>query len=298
MYTLTRTTQDAMLPNTGGWSMTDAILTAGQATADNLPASLAQIQYSWRCPDVGAAEAVLAVLDANAESAARATHCRLEKRWVARNRPGIPNHELARVTWEVMDRVGAPRLDKAAVETANEILVELGLKPTDEPFLRETAQTIAPWDAEERLRRHLPPEQRNWTSDDYTEMTWYAPTVRFYKARPTLAPQSGSDGYPAWALNALGGIPATIDPMIRASSQVVAGTLLRLLHSPDVLARARDEHRHRREEWGDIPALLPPDFSAPIDFRWPEYIQTPRGREWWIPNSDEPWGRPADKESR
>ncbi len=25
------------------------------------------------------------------------------------------------------------------------------------------------------------------------------------------------------------------------------------------------------------------DFAAPIDLRWPEYIQTVRGEEWWLP---------------
>jgi aminobenzoyl-glutamate utilization protein B len=29
--------------------------------------------------------------------------------------------------------------------------------------------------------------------------------------------------------------------------------------------------------------LLPKDFKAPIDFRWPEYVNTARGEEWWIP---------------
>ena len=38
-----------------------------------------------------------------------------------------------------------------------------------------------------RLRESMPAWQRNWTSDDYVEMTWYAPTVRLYIARPMLA---------------------------------------------------------------------------------------------------------------
>ena len=25
------------------------------------------------------------------------------------------------------------------------------------------------------------------------------------------------------------------------------------------------------------------DYAPPIDFPWPEYVETPRGREWWIP---------------
>ena len=27
------------------------------------------------------------------------------------------------------------------------------------------------------------------------------------------------------------------------------------------------------------------DYEAPIDFRWPEYVTTPRGRDWWIPSA-------------
>jgi aminobenzoyl-glutamate utilization protein B len=29
--------------------------------------------------------------------------------------------------------------------------------------------------------------------------------------------------------------------------------------------------------------LLPEDFAPPVDLRWPEYIRTARGEEWWIP---------------
>jgi aminobenzoyl-glutamate utilization protein B len=29
--------------------------------------------------------------------------------------------------------------------------------------------------------------------------------------------------------------------------------------------------------------LLPRDFQPPIDLRWPEYVTTERGEEWWIP---------------
>jgi aminobenzoyl-glutamate utilization protein B len=29
--------------------------------------------------------------------------------------------------------------------------------------------------------------------------------------------------------------------------------------------------------------LLPRDFAAPVDLRWPEYVHTARGDEWWLP---------------
>ncbi|HXF83169.1 MAG TPA: amidohydrolase, partial [bacterium] len=41
-----------------------------------------------------------------------------------------------------------------------------------------------------------------------------------------------------------------------------------------------------------IPPQLPPDFVPPIDLRWPEYITTERGLEWWIPTPRMPQGKP------
>lgn len=74
MYTASRVMQDAMLPSVGGWSISDAILSDGQATADNLPARVSRIQFSWRTPDIEMAEHVLAVLDRNARHAAEMAH--------------------------------------------------------------------------------------------------------------------------------------------------------------------------------------------------------------------------------
>ena len=56
-----------------------------------------------------------------------------------------------------------------------------------------------------RLRRDLPSWQTHYTSDDYTDMTWFAPTVRFYVGRAVLKAPPGF-AYPEWALNALGGL--------------------------------------------------------------------------------------------
>ena len=29
--------------------------------------------------------------------------------------------------------------------------------------------------------------------------------------------------------------------------------------------------------------VLNKNFPAPIHYRWPEYVSTPRGEEWWLP---------------
>ncbi len=283
MFNSTKATIESMLAHSGGWSLNEAILTAGQATADNLPAHLAQINYAWRAPDVPMAEAILAVLDRNAEHAAAIAHCRLVKRWVSRTRPGVANHALAEVTYRNLATVGAPRYDAAAIALAHEIQTNLGLEPMAAPFLPACESLIEPLEAERQLRLQMPAWQTNWTSDDYVEMTWYAPTVRLYVARPMLASPEGHAGYPAWVSNALGGLSACIDPTVQVAGKTIATTLLELLTDPALLARARREFEARTGGTKFLAPLLPADFVAPIDYRWPEYATTARGTDWWIP---------------
>jgi aminobenzoyl-glutamate utilization protein B len=285
MYGLTKATQESMLPHSGGWSLNEAILAAGDFTADNLPAPLAQIQYSWRTADLAMAESVLGVLDANARHAAEVAHCELETRWVARSRPGVTNHVLADLTYANLERVGAPAYGEAAIDAARAIQRELGMEPMERPYLAACEQLIAPQEAEARLRESMPAWQRNWTSDDYVEMTWYAPTVRLYIARPALA----GGPYPTWVANALGGIPAAIDPTVEVAARTIAGTFLDLLADPGLVAAARAEWLERTTGEHRIEPLLPADFEPPLDYPWPEWVPTADGgRRWHNPYGTAP----------
>jgi aminobenzoyl-glutamate utilization protein B len=111
--------------------------------------------------------------------------------------------------------------------------------------------------------------------------------VRLFTARPTLRPPDGSYAYPAWTYNAIGGVPAAIDPGMIVAGKTIAATLLDLVTRPDELQRAQAEFRERTgggvggEQW--VAPLLPKDFPPPVDLRWPEYVTTVRGDEWWIP---------------
>ena len=71
-------------------------------------------------------------------------------------------------------------------------------------------------------------------------MCWHAPTVRLYIGRPMLKSPPGYR-YPAWAMNALGGIPATIDPTVRCAAKVIGLTVVDLLSDGEALAAARRE---------------------------------------------------------
>ena len=91
--------------------------------------------------------------------------------------------------------------------------------------------------------------------------------------------------YPAWAMNALGGIPETIDPTTLCAAKVIGLTVVDLLSDSEALAAANREFETRTgggiggKDW--IAPLC--DYEPPIDFRWPEYVTTERGEEWWIP---------------
>ena len=90
---------------------------------------------------------------------------------------------------------------------------------------------------------------------------------------------------PGWVMNALGGMPETIDPMVRTASKVLALSALRLLEDGDARKAARDEFETRTGGGIGGAKWIPPlcHYPPPIHFRWPEYVETPRGRDWWIP---------------
>ncbi len=286
MFTASKALRESMLPHTGGWSISEAVLTHTQATADNLPAGLAELQYMIRTPTLAMAEAATAALDRNAEAAAAMTGCRWERHWVSKSRPGLANHAMAGAVWENLRSLGAPEWGPDARAIAQSIQRELGLEPMANPFIPEMTQLLAPQVAEAALRRDLPPSQTHSTSDDYTDMCWHAPTARFYIARPALRAPEGY-AYPAWVMNALGGIPATIDPMVRRAAQVLATTGLRVLEDATLRADAAQEFDRRTGGGiGGADWLAPLcDYDPPIHFRWPEYVTTPRGHDWWIPST-------------
>lgn len=65
MFTMGKMLRDNAVPSDSGWMISEAILTAGQATADNLPAQVGQIQYACRLADLGLLDTLLETLDRN-----------------------------------------------------------------------------------------------------------------------------------------------------------------------------------------------------------------------------------------
>ncbi|GAB5468674.1 MAG: hypothetical protein Kilf2KO_17040 [Rhodospirillales bacterium] len=287
MYTTTKYTKEAMLPHSGTWTLNEAILGGGQATADNLAPRIAQIQYSWRAPTLEMQQRIAEVLDQNAEHVAAISHCKVRKTWVTKTRVGLPNHAIAKLCYDNLAMVGPPRFDAAALAFCRELQTNLGIAPMEQPILDGMISLTPPEEAEADLRKDLPPWQINYTSDDYVDWTWHTPTARLIVGRATLKPPKAGYNYPAWSWNALGGVPATIDPTIFCAARTIAATMIDLLTDAEALAAIRAEFEERTgggiggTRW--VAPLLPADFKPPIDFAWPEYVETPRGAEWCLP---------------
>lgn len=110
--------------------------------------------------------------------------------------------------------------------------------------------------------------------------------MRLYVGRPALRPPAPGKAYPAWVMNALGGIAECIDPTFVSTAKTIGMTIYDLLAKPELLEKAKAEFVERTGggvgggKW--VPCLC--DYEPPIDFPWPEYVTTARGvNQWWIP---------------
>jgi len=287
MYTMTKYTKEAMFPHAGAWTLNEFILGDGGATSDNLAPRFAQIQYSWRSPSLALQQRIADVLINNARQAAATAFCEASIRWVTKTRVGLPNTVLTNATWANLQKVGAPVFEEPAKAFARAIQENLGLAPMEDPFAPSNTSLLPPEEFEAGLRRFLPEWQWHLSADDYVEYSWHAPTVRLLTARPRLRLPQASYDYPAWVHNALGGLPAAIDPGLFVAGKTMALTLLDLATRPELLHAAQAEFRERTgggiggSKW--VAPLLPADFVPPVDLRWPEYVTTTRGEAWCIP---------------
>lgn len=288
MYTTVKYLKEAMLPHSGGWFMGEAILMGGQATADNMAPDMSQIYYCWRAPTLAMQERIAEVLEKAARDVAETTHCTVEGAWVQKNRPGLANKTLATTTYQNLELAGPPVFCEKAKQFGRDILENLGFAAVDNPFMPEAENLIDPQEAEKILREDLPPWQKNSTTDDYVEYTWHAPTVRLYIGRCMVEqPKESEHVLPMWVWNALGGKRECIDPTIMAAARTISYTMIDLFTRPESLAAARSEFIERTgggvggSKW--LAPLFDKHIIPPSYFRWPEYVTTVRGEEWWVP---------------
>jgi aminobenzoyl-glutamate utilization protein B len=191
---------------------------------------------------------------------------------------------------ELLDRnfrlVGPPVYNEEAKEFGKKIQFNLGLEPMVDPFTDDCQRLLTPEEGENMLRKVLPRWVEHYSSDDYVEYMWHAPSARLYTAKAVLRP-SKDFNYPNWTRLAMTGEESTINPAIFVGGKTIASSLTELLINPNELKKAQIEFNECTgggiggTKW--VAPLLPLNLDPPIDMRWPEYIKTERGEEWWIP---------------
>ncbi|MFQ6123755.1 MAG: amidohydrolase [Candidatus Heimdallarchaeota archaeon] len=284
MYTLTKSSKEAIHPRTAGWTITEYLSIGGQS--NTTPPLISQILYAFRSPTLEMQEKIHEFLTRNAQVVANACGCKVTERIVTKTRVGLHNTTLAKIAYENFKLIGPPTYGETAKSFGRAILKNLGYESMTDPFTNDCQRLLTLEEGERSLRKLLPQWQTHYSSDDYVEYTWHAPSARVYTAKAVLKPIEGAR-YPTWTALALTGERSTIDPMIFTGAKVIACCFIDLLSNPEILNKAKVEFKERTgggiggDKW--VPPLLPPDLSPPLDIRWPEYIETKRGREWWIP---------------
>ncbi len=284
MYTTTKYTKEAIHPRTVGWTITEYISIGGQS--NTAPPMISQIMYAFRSPTLEMQEKTHEFLSRNARVVAEACGCRVTERVVTKTRVGLFNRTMAEIVDQNLRLVGPTRYGEEAMEFGREIQRNLGLEPMKDPFTEDCQRLLTPEEGEEMLRRDLPGWVEHYSSDDYVEYTWHAPSARLYTAKAVLRSAKGYQ-YPNWTRLAMTGKPSTIDPMIFIGGKTLAASFIELLMEPKLLKWAWEEFNERTgggiggSKW--VAPLLPSELDPPIDMRWPEYIKTERGEQWWIP---------------
>jgi aminobenzoyl-glutamate utilization protein B len=284
MYTSTKYVEDAMLPYTAYWTLNEYIMVGGQATSDNLPPRIAQIQYAHRAPLLEMQRQIEKVLDNTAKAVAQITGTRVTKRIIARTRCGLSNKKLSEIIHKNLKIVGPPKFSNEAREFGRKLQENLGFEPMEDPFT-EDCQSIAPLDYQDNeIKYRFPKWVETQGSDDYVDYQWTAPSTRLNTANATLKNPNPNKPLPAWTRLALNGCSPCIDPGIVTASKTIGITIVDLILNPNELIKAKHEFNERTgggiggNNW--IPPLLHKDFYPPIDLPWPEYVSTQRGFEW------------------
>lgn len=169
--------------------------------------------------------------------------CRWERHWVCKSRPGLANHAMADLVWDSLQAVGAPRWDEQAKAKAREIQSES--RP------RTHGRTLHRRDGSGWSTRRRPKPSSAVTCRRHSSIPppTTIPTCPGRRRSPaSISPALPSRRHRATAIpvglmNALGGMPETIDPMVSTASKVLALSALRLIEDADARKAARDESR-------------------------------------------------------
>ncbi len=234
-----------------------AVQDAGGIAA-NVVQAAARVRYLVRGRTLPEMHALVARVEQVARGAALMTGTGVSRQVLSADANLVGNAPLEGAMQANLDRLGPPRFDDA--DRAFAAAIQATLTP-DEIAAAYRRAGLAPVAGESLCERVVPadaPEPRGFGSTDVGTVSWVVPTVQARGATCAL----GTPGH-SWQLTAQGKAPAAHKGMAHAA-KVMAGTALDVLRDPDLLARAKADHRARL---ADTPFRnpIPDDVSPPLD---------------------------------
>lgn len=222
----------------------------------NVVQARAKVRYSIRAANAADAEALRARVEKVARGAAMMTETEVDIRVLSAVSDTLPNPPLETAMQEVMEEFGAPDFDAG-----------------DHAFARAIAETFAPadiaaaWKAVAEAPRDVAladfvvpaHERREPTggSTDVADVSWVVPTVQAHVATSAIGTKLHS-----WQMVAQGQSPLAHKGMVRAA-EIMAGTALRAVTEPDLIARAKEALAKAVGPVG-YQSLIPADAAPPI----------------------------------
>jgi len=75
--------------------------------------------------------------------------------------------------------------------------------------------------------------------------------------------------------------------MTVCAAKTIASSIIELMQNDEQRLAAKREFEERTGGGIGGSKWLAPlcDYDPPVNLRWPEYVETRRGREWWMPTA-------------
>ena len=242
-------------PRADGVTLTEMVSRGGEHLT-SIPGH-AQIWYIHRATTRADIERTSDVLARAAQAACTAIGTTYEHRIISATRPWLPNHTMARVSFEALQLAGAPQFSRRSKQFAAEVLDALDREADDNPF-------------DETLTDPLAGITSDFAggADDVNEFCWHAPTSRIYVAHGLR-----TTAIPNWARAAFCGNEAA-HPTVLTAAKAVAFAALRLMTNRAALEEAKAEFEERRLAGGNPGPFIPDGVLPPLDERSvPAYVR-------------------------
>lgn len=233
-----------------------AYLDAG-GIAPNVVQAHATVRYLIRAANLEELHALVPRVRKIADGAALMTETTLTSQVVSAVSNLLANAPLERAMQDNFDRLGPPPFDEADKALAAKFQATLTDADIDSAWRRSgvkrqdgksVADFIVPLEAA---------GSGEVGSTDVGDVSWAVPTVQAWGATYAI----GTPGH-SWQLTAQGKTPMAHKGMVHVA-KVMAGTAVDAIRNPDLIARAKADHRERT---GGKPYVspLPPDVQPPI----------------------------------